>query len=190
MCIRDSNGDAYTYNPNDQNQQRSTHNANQQLCSPNSHQNQQHFSEVNDDPMLGGRQPLYANAPPKPKRLNSSSGFDDETLSPERRVAGTQQEVDNTDDDGGFEEHRGYRSGSDDRSRRPNPTMATAIYRHPLGANQAKVVDDAGIVVGNPIQSSRFQPPVHHQQQYRHRYVFHSISISKSTTIITLKDIS
>ena len=165
-----SNGDAYTYNVTSQQQTMSPHQINSQLYSPNAQQAPQNFAD--GAPLPGGRQPLYANAPPKPRRLNSSSGVEDDTVSPDPRASGEQRDTDNTDDDGGFAEHTAYQRGN----RRDNPPMATATYHHPRGANQANIIDDSGNVFSNHIG-----PPIYKQQgpimqqnqpQYRHRYAF------------------
>ena len=161
-----SNGDAYAYKTNQHHQNMSPHQTKQQFYSPNIPQVPQNF--VEGGPLPGGRQPLYANAPPKPRRLNSSSGIEDEVNSPDTRG---QRDTDNTDDDGGFTEHTGYQRGN----RRPNPTMATATYHHPRGANQAKVVDDTGNVFNNQIEGTmieqQFPNVQQNQSQHRHRWV-------------------
>jgi len=48
------------------------------------HYQPQQGQHEDDDNFNGGRQPVYANAPPKPKRLNSSR--ERESPSPERLV--------------------------------------------------------------------------------------------------------
>ena len=166
-----ANGDAYAYNSN---QPRSPNQNNQNLYSPNMQQTTMNY--VDGTPLPGGRQPLYANAPPKPRRLNSSSGVEDEMAG-----TGEQRDTDNTDDDGGFAEHTGYPRGN----RRSNPAMATATYQHPRGANQATIVDDAGNVFNNQVAGAQMykqQMPnlQHNQPQHRHRYnyfiTFHNCS--------------
>ena len=67
---------------------------------------------------------------------NFASGVDDDMTSPDARQAG---DADNTDDDGGFRDHRRG-------SHRTNPVMATATYHQPRGANQANIVDEPGNV--------------------------------------------
>ena len=88
--MHSANGDAYIYNPKTY-----------------------HHDEVMMHPIT--RQPLYANAPPKPRRLNSSSR-DRDSPSPER-------------DNGGFDEPM------------QQPVMARGTYHRPRGANQAVVED-------------------------------------------------
>ena len=66
------NGNAYQYQPPPSNN--NNHRRNVRLDSV----------ELDGDELNGSRQPLYANAPPKPKRLNTSR--DRESPSPERLV--------------------------------------------------------------------------------------------------------
>jgi hypothetical protein len=159
-----ANGDAYS----PMQQTMPPHQINSQLYSPNAQQAPQHFAD--GIPLPGGRQPLYANAPPKPRRLNSSSGVEDDIVSPDPRTSGEQRDTDNTDDDGGFTEHTAYQRGN----RRGNPHMATATYHHPRGANQANIIDDSGNVFPNHIGPPMYkqQGPImqQNQPQYRHRY--------------------
>ena len=186
-----ANGDAYTYNPNSNNkkqqqkqipspQQQHNFKQQQQLYDPSFQQNQQVFVDDNGDPLQqgGGRQPLYANAPPKPRRLNSSSGIDDEG-----RPTGGSQDVENADDDGGFEEHKYYQGGVDSRHPNAAGVMATATYRQPQGANTAMVVDDRAHFAGNPMQQqhhstnqqnrANVQPNQQYPPQNRQRYTIY-----------------
>ena len=146
----------------------SPHQNTPQLYSPNIQQATPNY--IDGVPLPGGRQPLYANAPPKPRRLNSSS---DDMISPDVRPTGDQRDTDNTDDDGGFGDHSGYQHGN----WRTNPPMATATYRQPRGANQANIVDDTGNVFNNQIAGAMYKQQVptlqQNQPQYpRHRYIF------------------
>ena len=60
-------------------------NGNAYQYQPNNHRHSARLdSSEADDEQVGSRQPLYANAPPKPKRLNTSR--DRESPSPERLV--------------------------------------------------------------------------------------------------------
>ena len=162
-----SNGDAYAVKTNQHPQQMLPHQNKQQLYSPNIQQVPQ--NHVEGGPLPGGRQPLYANAPPKPRRLNSSSGIEDEATSPDTRPTGGQRDTDTPDDDGGFAEYTGYQHGN----RRSKPAMATATYHHPRGANQAKVVDDTGIVFHNQVEGTIYEQQIpnlqQNQSQHRHR---------------------
>ena len=150
-----SNGNAYTYNGN--RKQMSPNDP--QVYSPNAPQGALNY--VDGVTLPGGRQPLYANAPPKPRRLNSSSGVEDDMMSPDGRPSGEQRDTDNTDDDGGFAEHSGYRRGYP----RSNPSMATATYHQPRGANQANIVDETGNVFSNQLGVQMYKQQVPHVQQ-------------------------
>lgn len=162
--MHSSNGDAYTYNRNQQQYQgNSTHQNNQQIYSPDMQQSPQNY--MDNGPLPGGRQPLYANAPPKPRRLNSASGVDDDMTSPDARQAG---DADNTDDDGGFRDHRRG-------SHRTNPVMATATYHQPRGANQANIVDEPGNVFNSAVDGGLNRQQMmniqHGHPQHRQRYI-------------------
>ena len=165
-----SNGDAYTYNGNQKQQPMSPNQNNPQFYNPNA------TNYIDGVTLPGGRQPLYANAPPKPRRLNSSSGVEDDTMSPDGRPSGDQRDTDNTDDDGGFAEHNGFHRGHP----RNNPPMATATYRQPRGANQANIVDDTGNVFNNQFGVPMYKQQVPHLQQnpqtQRNRYSFEIIN--------------
>ena len=164
-----SNGDAYTYNGNRRQHQMSPNQNDSNVYSPNAQQGLMNYADGVTLP--GGRQPLYANAPPKPRRLNSSSGIDDDAMSPDGRPSGDQRDTDNTDDDGGFGEY----SGNQRVYQRNNSAMATATYHQPRGANQANIVDESGNLFNNQLGVPMYkQPPTHLQQnpqtQQRHRY--------------------
>ena len=164
-----SNGDAYTYNGNRRQQQMSPNQNDSNVYSPNAQQGVMNYADGVTLP--GGRQPLYANAPPKPRRLNSSSGIDDDAMSPDGRPSGDQRDTDNTDDDGGFGEY----SGNQRVYQRNNSAMATATYHQPRGANQANIVDESGNLFNNQLGVPMYkQPPPHlqpnPQTQQRNRY--------------------
>ena len=86
------------------------------------------MQQMNTSPNSGGIQPLYANAPPKPRRLNTSR---DQSPSPERMVGSTPEET------GGFisppmnaPPYGGQIGGQPHLN--PDPMMVHGRYHHPL----------------------------------------------------------
>lgn len=99
-----------------------------QMCSPNGNAYQYHPPKSPGPP---GIQPLYANAPPKPRRLNTSR---DQSPSPERQM------------EEGYLHHPGHPQ--------VDPMMVTGRYYHPLSD-----VHQAHIIVDDLPPSYRMRPP-------------------------------
>ena len=122
-----------------------------QISSPNGNAYQYHPSsgskmqQINTSPTgPGGIQPLYANAPPKPRRMNTSR---DQSPSPERMGA--------NEDSGGFMSpplNPPY--GGPHPQQANDPMMVHGRYHHPLTD-----VHQAHIIVDDIPPSYRMRPP-------------------------------
>ena len=116
-----------------------------QMFSPNGNAYQYHPKMQQTSPTSpGGIQPLYANAPPKPRRLNTSR---DQSPSPERMP-------NETPESGGFISNPMNTPFGGAPQQTPDHMMVTGRYHHPMTD-----VHQAHIIVDDIPQSYRMRPP-------------------------------